>query len=330
MNLRFERSFDLRTLAGAAMKKLKDDPILDGALPVMRDYIVQTWWDTRLPVQASKGDADVRKRAGLAPKSNPSGWWGRAWTAVEAARLGEHPRDEWMMLRFEHLFRGLSRVSRRQPYRYVVTDPGECPPAQIEFERAVAMWTEGQGRVEGVEERRAIEAAGMREGRSWLLGEGFTDDQIKDTSATKPWDLEAERGGKKWYVEAKGSGSAWSDDSTVIVTRNEVLHAREHPDSCALIVAASCKLSRGDDGRLLATPAQTVVVSPWNPVDDDLSPLAYRYRPGLLEAILQLKAIHEVPIGRAGDVRNTPANNRLRRTPRMSSSERTKERTRRR
>jgi hypothetical protein len=61
--------------------------------------------------------------------------------------------------------------------------------------------------------------------RSWLLSEGFTDDQIKDTSATKPWDFEAERDGKKCYVEAKGSASAWSDESTVIVTRNEVVHA---------------------------------------------------------------------------------------------------------
>ncbi len=280
------------------MSKVRQDLILDGALSAMRDYIVQTWWATKLPVQASRGDPEVRKRAGLAPDSNPAGWWGRAWTAVEAYRRGEKTRDTWMMARFEPCFRGLKRVSHRQPYSYAVADPSECPPAQIEFERAVAMWAEGQGRVEGVEERRAFEEAGMRQGRGWLRNEGFADEQIMDTSASKPWDLEAERDGKKLYVEAKGCRSAWSDESMVIVTRNEVLHARAHPDACALVIAASCKLSRDHDGRLVATPSQTLVVFPWCPDDDGLQPVAYRFRPGVLEAVLQLKATRVTPIGR--------------------------------
>ena len=183
------------------------------------------------------------------------------------------------MVRFESCFRGLRRVSQRQPYSYEVVDPDECPSAHVESERAVTTSADGQGRVGTIEERRAIEEAGMREARSWLHREGFTDEQIRDTSATKPWDLEGERDGKKGYVEAKGSRSPWSDEFTVIVTRNSVLHAREHPDSCALIIAASCKLSRGQDGRLLATPSQTLVVFPWCPGDDRLLPVSYRYGP---------------------------------------------------
>ncbi len=292
------------------MRKQKKDLILDGALPVMRDYIIQTWWTTGLPVQASKGDADVRERAGLGPNSNPAGWWGRAWSAVEAGRRGEKPRDGWMILRFEPLFRGLSRPSDRKPYSYEVADPSECPPPQVEAERAIAMWDEDQGRVEGTEERRALEEAGMRESRMWLKGEGFTDGQIKDVHATKPWDLEAERDGTKWYVEAKGSRSAWSDDFTVVVTPNEVLHARRYPENCTLVIAAACKLTRGSDGRMLAAANQVVVVSPWQPLDGDLSPVGFRYRPGLMRGILQLRATNAARI-RGASRTSSPANKRL-------------------
>ena len=229
------------------MTVASQDQILNAALPAMRDYIVQTWWATKMPVQASQGDAEVRQRATLGPASNPAGWWGRAWTAVEACRRGENTGDAWMV-RFEPYFRGLDRTSDHHPYCYVVKDPIDCPPPQLEFEHVLMMWTEGQGRVEGIETRRAIEEAGMEEGRNWLRRERFTDDQIIDTSGTKPWDLQAERDGQRLYVEAKGSSSAWSGDFSVAVTQNEVQHARDNPDSCSLVIAASCTLSRDATG----------------------------------------------------------------------------------
>jgi hypothetical protein len=274
--------------------------VLDGAIPAMRDYIIQTWWATKLPVQASKGDPDVRRHAGLGAKSNPAGWWGRAWTAVEAYRRGERTADAWMMARFESSFRGLTRVSNRHPYSYAVADPSECPPPQVEFKRAIERWAGGQGRVESVDERRAIEEAGMTESRTWLRSQGFSDEQIKDTSATKPWDFEAERDGRTLYVEAKGCRSPWSRGSSVFVTRNEVLHARKHRDACALVVAASCQLSRDHDGRLTATSRQTVVAFPWCPNDDDLEPIAYKFRPRKLEAVLRPRTARAVPIGHSG------------------------------
>jgi hypothetical protein len=247
------------------MPSIRQDRILNGAIPVMRDYIVRTWWATRQPVQASKGDAKVRRHAGLGPKSNPAGWWGRAWTAVEACRRGETPHDNWMV-RFEPWFRGLSRVSNRQPYLYLVEDPSECPPPEFQFKRAVETLADAaEGRLVGVEERRAVEEAGMRAARQWLRDQGFSDEQIKDTSATESWDFETERDGTKWYVEAKGSVSPWSDSPSIVVTRNEVLHAQEYGDSTTVVIAASCKLSRGDDGRLLATPGEVLVISPWRP-----------------------------------------------------------------
>src|SRR5215217_2359900 len=159
------------------------DRILNAALPEMRDYIIRSWWATKQPVQASKGDAEVRRLARLNPGTNPAGWWGRAWTAVERHRSGAGGTDAWLV-RFEPCFRGLSRVPGHQPYLYVVADETECPPPMLEFKRALERWAQGQGRVESTEERRALERAGMDAGRRWLRSRGFSDEQIVDTSAT--------------------------------------------------------------------------------------------------------------------------------------------------
>jgi hypothetical protein len=161
----------------------------------------------------------------------------------------------------------------------MVVDEAECPPPQIEFERAVTMWAEGQGRVESAEERRALEEAGMYAAREWLYSQGFADQHITDTSKTEPWDFEANDSRRKYYVEAKGSRSAWSDDFAVIVTRNEVLHAQQHSDTCALVIAASCVLTRDADGELVATPGESRVVFPWRPTDETLVPIAYKHKP---------------------------------------------------
>ncbi len=270
----------------------RQDATLNAAIPAMRDYIVETWWATKMPAQASKGDDEVRQRATLGPTSNPAGWWGRAWTAVEKCRRGENTGDAWMA-RFEPYFRGLTRIPDRRPWCYAVDDVIESPPPKVEFERALTMWTEGQGRVEGVEARRAIEQAGMEAARTWLRSNGFTDDQILDTSATKAWDLEAEREGKRLYVEAKGSSSSWSEYFSVALTQNEVQHARENPDSCALVIAASCTLERDDLGCLRATPGEVMVLFPWRPQGDQLFPVAFKYRPGPASAIRRFEFLAE-------------------------------------
>jgi hypothetical protein len=255
--------------------KAKEERILDGALPLMRDYIVEKWYETDSPVRASKGDAEVAERASwVAPRKNPSGWWGRAWSAVEAIRRGEKHQDAWMM-KFADLFRGLSRVRDRQSYLYKIIDPKEAPSPVVKRKRDMAELGDPQGR----ERRIAIEQAGMKAARDWLHEQGFKDEQIKDTHASESWDFEAEANGKTIYVEAKGIGGTWLTGSKVIVTRNEVEHARKNPDSCVLIIAAECSFTRDKDGRLHAKADKAKCFNPWRPDDGRLDPTYYEHWP---------------------------------------------------
>lgn len=263
----------------------RTDPVLDIAIPLMRDFIIQTWWETRLPVRASDGDRGVRVRGYLKGTSNPSGWWSRAWTAMEVIGRGESTVDQWLAERYAEYFRGLSRQSNKRPYLYFVEDTKICSRILSGIEGEILSRTDGQGLIVGVEERRAIEEAGMHAARSWLHSRGFSEDQITDTSATQPWDLEARRGSDSLYVEAKGCCAPWSNQSTVFVTANEVEHARAHPNSCALVIAAGCQLTRQRDGKIVATAAEQWVCFPWKP--SKLHPVLYKCEPENLTPIVR-------------------------------------------
>jgi hypothetical protein len=76
----------------------------------------------------------------------------------------------------------------------------------------------------------------MRRNASLYLAEqGYG---VKDVGATQSYDLDARRAGERLYVEVKGTTTAWTDSSEIILTRNEVeLHLREHPNTMLLIVS---------------------------------------------------------------------------------------------
>lgn len=129
----------------------------------------------------------------------------------------------------------------------------------------------GQGRSSNPEFNRAVELRGMAVAKEHFAGWSST----KDTSANSPYDLVVTHNGQTRYVEVKGTTGG---PESVTVTYNEVEHARAHPEETVLIVVHGVKVVGDPSGELLGTGGTKVVVAPWRPATEDLTPIAYRYK----------------------------------------------------
>jgi hypothetical protein len=68
-----------------------------------------------------------------------------------------------------------------------------------------------------------------------------------------------------------------ADGSEVILTPNEVRHAREYPCT-ALFILSNITIERADDGTVTAAGGNRNLFDPW-PIDDGtLTPLGFRYQ----------------------------------------------------
>lgn len=154
-------------------------------------------------------------------------------------------------------------------------------PDQVEDQRVAAEITEaaeeivqrrrGQGYSSDPAVRRAVELHAMAVAKAYLVGLGRDP---KDTSATRPYDFECEGAPDHRYVEVKGTTG---DGSEVLLTVNEVEHARAHPGVSALFVVHGIKVESAPDGTIIASGGTTRVISPWSPDDGLLRPLTFRY-----------------------------------------------------
>ena len=104
------------------------------------------------------------------------------------------------------------------------------------------------------------------------LGElGATD--VIDTSATESYDFRCMLDGQEVHVEVKGTTSA---GMRVLLTRNEVTHAREWHPNLALVVVSGIKLA-AVAGSPQASGGAVLVVHPWQLLDEALEPISYEY-----------------------------------------------------
>jgi hypothetical protein len=115
----------------------------------------------------------------------------------------------------------------------------------------------------------AVESCAMRAATEFY-GENW---DVEDVHGNQSYDLICRRGGKVKHVEVKGTTA---DGTEVILTPNEVRHAREHPDA-ALFILSNIIVERSQDGTVTATGGEKHVYDPW-PIDNGtLVPLGYRY-----------------------------------------------------
>ena len=88
---------------------------------------------------------------------------------------------------------------------------------------------------------------------------------VTDTRQNRPYDAEAVRGAERIYLEAKGTQST---GDSVIVTRNEVNHAHQHPGLCWMGVWSGMRITDG----VVDPDAGTFRVLSFNPDDGKLRP----------------------------------------------------------
>jgi Protein NO VEIN, C-terminal len=102
--------------------------------------------------------------------------------------------------------------------------------------------------------------------------------EVEDVHGTKSYDLICHRDDEVKHVEVKGTTT---DGAEVILTPNEVRHAREH--SCtALFVVSNITVERAEDGTVMATGGRRHLYDLWRLDDGTLTPLGFRYQvPGI-------------------------------------------------
>jgi hypothetical protein len=129
-----------------------------------------------------------------------------------------------------------------------------------------------QGFSVSVESRRALERHAMELAEEYYRERGW---QVENVAAHASFDLLCTRADAILHVEVKGTQS---DGRQILLTRNEVAHARAAFPSIALFVVARIQLGRDEAGNITARGGTTIVLDPWTLDDAGLSALAYEYR----------------------------------------------------
>lgn len=135
--------------------------------------------------------------------------------------------------------------------------------------------TTGQGFQLDQDVRVAIEAHAMNAAAMFFRA-GW---DVEDVHGNKSYDLVCRRRGEVKHVEVKGT---ITDAAEVILTPNEVRHARDYPCT-ALFILSNITVDRAEDGSVKVAGGKQRLYDPWH-IDDDgtLVPLGFRYQlPGV-------------------------------------------------
>ena len=117
--------------------------------------------------------------------------------------------------------------------------------------------------------RRAIELRGMAVATAYFESQDWL---VKDVSANESYDLQATRDQAEKHVEVKATTSLGQE---VLLTPNEVKHARTYPE-VALAIVHSITV-RQTDGGPAAEGGELVLYDPWDISQGNLSPIGYAY-----------------------------------------------------
>jgi hypothetical protein len=119
--------------------------------------------------------------------------------------------------------------------------------------------------------RKAVEERAMKAAQEALEADGWI---VDDVSRHESYDFQCRRNDEELRVEVKG---ARGEPSVILVTANEVRHARERGD-VALAVVSGVELERSPEGIPKASGGAVQWIQPWSISDRDLEPLAFSWR----------------------------------------------------
>lgn len=127
----------------------------------------------------------------------------------------------------------------------------------------------GQGRGLSVAERKAVEMRAMAVATAHYVPQW---EMVEDVSSTRSYDLECRSGDRFLRVEVKGTtGGAES----ILVTANEVEHARQLGEHVALFVVSGIVLHREPGSQPTASGGTARIFEPWDIDRFSLRPIAY-------------------------------------------------------
>lgn len=126
---------------------------------------------------------------------------------------------------------------------------------------------EGQGFGLTPKERRAIELHAMKAATKHFSNLGY---RVENVSSNRSYDLLCTRKSSILHVEVKGTTTL---GSTIILTKNEVIHAQDPNIATALFVLHSIKL-KGQTTK----GGVSLILHPWQLDAKKLAPLSYMYR----------------------------------------------------
>ena len=158
-----------------------------------------------------------------------------------------------------------------QPAVFVPESPAEQAEEAVQDAAGkIARRGRGQGFQLDQEAKVAVEARAMNAatefyGKDW---------DVKDVHATESYDLICRRGDEVKHVEVKGTTT---DGAEVILTPNEVTHARENSYT-ALFVLSGITIERAEDGTVTAAGGKHCCFDPWRLDDGTLTPVGFRYQ----------------------------------------------------
>lgn len=155
--------------------------------------------------------------------------------------------------------------------------PSATAPTEVEtvigvIQHEAGKRVAGQGYRSSPGARRALEQHSMNRATCYFADLGWST--ITDVSSNRCFDLLCQRGTSELRVEVKGTTS---EGSRILLTRNEVTHARRVFPHVALYILADVNLTAIDESIYQADGGTEIVRDPWDIRVGQLQALAYEY-----------------------------------------------------
>ncbi len=151
----------------------------------------------------------------------------------------------------------------------IIAPAGAADAAAVEEAARPIRIASGQGFGLNAEARKAVEQRAMDVARADLQARWA---EVQDVSASRPFDFQCRDGDRALDVEVKGT---MTSGASIVLTRNEVEHARTRYPAMALYIVSEISLTY-IDGRPVASGGTLQKREPWNVDDHELNPIAFQ------------------------------------------------------
>jgi hypothetical protein len=195
---------------------------------------------------------------------NPRGWYRK----IDEKRFQKWNGTEGYFQHLRNNFNFTFVDNNTELYKSEV----ELATEEIEVIEGKRPSTSRQGFSASPKVRKAIELHAMRQAMDFFTNQGW---EVTDVSSNNPYDLLCTKDGSKLFVEVKGTTTLGEQ---ILLTRNEVQHAKSNPPNVALFISSQIKIEKSnEEGDFTVSGGITKLINPWLIRDESLSPLNYSY-----------------------------------------------------